>query len=153
MLFSCPICKEKLEIKENFAAVCANRHNFDRAKAGYYHLLLPSGGGVHGDDARMVAARRAFLSAGYYEPLAARVAELAVRLTARGGALLDAGCGEGYYTDRIERALSAAGAGVTVCGFDIAKDAVRRAAGRNPRPWERISSFSQSHHGSSTHCR
>ena len=60
MLFSCPICKEKLEIKENFAAVCANRHSFDRAKAGYYHLLLPSGGGVHGDDARMVAARRAF---------------------------------------------------------------------------------------------
>lgn len=132
MIFCCPICKQKLEIQADKTAKCANRHSFDRAKEGYYHLLLPSGRGVHGDDRRMVDARRAFLSFGHYAPLADLVASYALRLTPRGGTLLDAGCGDGYYTDRIQRGLCAAGAEVAVCGFDISRDAVRRAAKRNP---------------------
>ena len=132
MIFICPICKQKLELFENKIVKCPSGHSFDRAKEGYYPLLLSSGG-MHGDNAQMVEARRAFLSAGFYAPLARRVAALAAELLPPGGTVLDAGCGEGYYTSVIADALASAGSCGQVCGFDISKDAVRRAAKRDPR--------------------
>jgi 23S rRNA (guanine745-N1)-methyltransferase len=57
MIFVCPKCKEKLNICDTGAAVCPNRHSYDRAKEGYYNLLLSRGGGTHGDNAEMVEAR------------------------------------------------------------------------------------------------
>ena len=75
MDFACPKCKEKLLLDGN-TKKCINNHCFDRAKAGYYNLLLGVGGGTHGDKAEMVEARRAFLSRGYYEPLADKLAAL-----------------------------------------------------------------------------
>ena len=43
-------------------------HSFDRAKEGYWHLLPVQNTRTKapGDSREMVAARRAFLSAGYY---------------------------------------------------------------------------------------
>ena len=72
MLFCCPKCGLALEEKGNVTS-CKNGHSFDRAKGGYYNLLLSNKGGVHGDNKDMVLARRAFLGAGYYAPLAERV--------------------------------------------------------------------------------
>ena len=46
--------------------------------------------------------------------------------------LLDAGCGEGYYTDAVRRALPPE-ADALVCGFDISKLAVAAAAKRYPQ--------------------
>ena len=104
MRFICPKCNGKLNIEAS-RCLCASGHCFDKARGGYYNLLLGNVGGVHGDNKEMVLARRAFLSGGYYEPLAKRLASLVLKFTASGGALLDAGAGEGYYTDTIERAL------------------------------------------------
>ncbi len=130
MDFVCPKCKG--EMKE-YGGVCrcALGHSYDRARAGYYNLLLGASGGTHGDNREMVEARCAFLSAGYYAPLAERVAALTVGYTPRGGALLDAGCGEGYYTDLCERALRERDENSRVLAFDISRDAVRFAARRN----------------------
>ena len=128
MNFVCPKCTSPLEVSVDGAARCERGHSFDRARAGYYNLLLTSVGGTHGDNAEMVAARRDFLNTGAYLPLAQRVAALAFEHT-DGGVCLDMGCGEGYYTDIIEKSLSKKG--VEVVGFDISKDAVARAAKRN----------------------
>ncbi len=113
---------------EGGTAKCKNNHSYDRAKAGYYNLLLTNVGGTHGDNREMVEARRDFLDTGAYKPLSDRVAALAVKYIS-GTKLLDIGCGEGYYTDVLENALR--DKGVAVSGFDISRDAVRYAAKRN----------------------
>ena len=130
MDFACPKCKGELALDGN-TKKCKNNHSFDRAKAGYYNLLLGVGGGTHGDNAEMVEARRDFLSRGYYEPLADRLASLVTDRTPRFGAVLDAGCGEGYYTDKIESALRERDLVSNVLAFDISRDAVKYACRRN----------------------
>ena len=51
-----------------------------------------------GDDKGMARARRAFLRRGYYAPMRDELCKLAVELTGPAPAVLDTGCGEGYYT-------------------------------------------------------
>ena len=130
MDFACPKCKSELALDGN-TKKCKNNHCFDKAKAGYYNLLLGVSGGTHGDNAEMVEARRAFLSRGHYEPLANKLAALISELTPKNGCVLDAGCGEGYYTDKLERALFERDATSNVLAFDISRDAVKYAVKRN----------------------
>lgn len=132
MLFICPKCKEKLNIEEG-RAVCSNNHSYDRSRYGYYNLLLGQSGGTHGDNREMVEARRRFLARGFYSKLAERISELMLEYTPQGGLLLDAGCGEGYYTDILERALFLRDSDTQVYAFDISKDAVRAVLKKNPR--------------------
>ena len=127
MDFICPKCLLPL-VCEGGSAKCKNNHSYDRAKAGYYNLLLTNVGGTHGDNREMVEARRNFLDTGAYGPLADKVAELVTKYML-GTRLLDIGCGEGYYTDVIEAALRDKGG--CVSGFDISRDAVKYAARRN----------------------
>lgn len=131
-IFICPKCSGKLSISDK-RAVCELGHSYDEAREGYYNLTLSSKGGSHGDNKDMILARRAFLSAGHYEPLAVRIAELTLEYTAPLATVLDAGLGEGYYTDIIERSLYDRDGDSRVFGFDISKDAVRSAAKRNSR--------------------
>lgn len=132
MRFVCPKCREKLNINDK-TATCSNGHSYDRARGGYYNLLLGNSGGVHGDNKEMVLARRAFLGGGYYEPLVRRLSSLVLEFTPDDGCLLDAGAGEGYYTDLIERALFDQNGKSDVSAFDISKDAVREIAKKNSR--------------------
>ncbi len=125
ILFCCPKCGGELT-EDGASARCSRGHSFDKSKYGYYNLLLSNKGGTHGDNKEMVAARRRFLGAGYYEPLVVRLCELVCKYTPRrGGALLDIGCGEGYYTARLAEALRARDNSIRVAAFDISKDAVR----------------------------
>ena len=94
---------------------------------------MSSRGGVHGDNKEMVLARRAFLSAGYYAPLARYLAFQVMEYTPPCGAVLDAGAGEGYYTDFIERTLRERDGESHISAFDISKDAVREIGKKNPR--------------------
>ena len=132
MRFVCPKCGGKLNIYDKRCA-CDKGHSYDMARGGYYNLLLGSSGGVHGDNREMVLARRAFLGGGYYEPLANRLALRALEFTEKGGCLLDAGAGEGYYTDTVERSIFERDGQSDVSAFDISKDAVREIGKKNPR--------------------
>lgn len=131
MLFICPKCQKALVIKDR-ACVCESSHSYDRAKDGYYNLLLGNGG-THGDNREMVEARRKFLSLGHYRPLADKLSSRVLEKTPTEGVVLDSGSGEGYYTDIAESALFKRDGKTRVFGFDISKDAVKRAAKRNPR--------------------
>ncbi len=130
MKFICPICQRRLAVGERMAAVCPVGHSFDRSREGYYNLLPNASAGNHGDNREMLEARRRFLDTGAYLPLARRVCDAVYALLPQGGAVLDVGCGEGYYTSLVENALDGRG---SVWGFDISKAAVRLAARRNPR--------------------
>ena len=132
MHYICPKCKAEL-CEQSGRAVCQNGHSYDRARQGYYNLLLGGGGGVHGDNREMVEARRNFLSSGYYSPLSDRVSRLVIDNTAPLDRVLDAGCGEGYYTSAVEEALYERDGKTNVLAFDISRDAVRYALRRSSR--------------------
>lgn len=107
---------------------CASGHSFDVAREGYLHLLPVQNKRSRdpGDSKEMVAARRRFLNAGHYQPIAQTVARIA--LAGHGVAsLLDAGCGEGYYLRQLVGAL-APQQRLALIGLDISKWAVQAAA-------------------------
>lgn len=120
----CPVCGAAMRQDASGAGhllCCGTKtHCFDMAKSGYVHLAPRHSGG--GDSREAVRARTAFLSAGYYEVAAEALCELLGRHTPA-GLVVDAGCGEGYYTNRIARTGKYA-----VCGFDLSRDAVDVAA-------------------------
>ena len=131
MKFICPKCKGQLNILGG-SAVCAAGHSYDKSRYGYYNLFLCASGGVHGDNREMVAARSEFLDTDAYLPLAERVAATAAELIDDLGVLLDIGSGEGYYTRHVADALTSASKNACILGFDISKEAVKRAARRVP---------------------
>ena len=130
-LFRCPVCGEALSREERVLR-CKAGHSYDIAKEGYVYLLPPNQkhSAAPGDDKGMAMARRDFLSKGYYAPL---LDALCREIRARCGdapVLLDTGCGEGYYTAGVYRALLEAGKSPRMAGIDISKAALRYAAKR-----------------------
>jgi len=147
--WQCPLCGEPLT--GDTALKCGRNHSFDRAKEGYWHLLPVQSMRTKapGDSKEMVAARRAFLNAGYYGIFGRALGELCLAYGVPTGAdaplhLLDAGCGEGWYDRCIAQAFAQAGRSVQLAGFDIAKPAVRLAAKALPAAKYAVaSSFAQ----------
>ena len=130
-LFRCPLCAAPLERKAG-AYRCPGAHSFDLAKEGYVHLLPPNQkhSALPGDDRDMVLSRRDFLSRGYYKPLLNTICNQLSTLPGERPVILDAGCGEGYYTAGAYQALLAAGKAPRMAGTDISKFALRTAARR-----------------------
>ncbi|QSX31492.1 23S rRNA (guanine(745)-N(1))-methyltransferase [Shewanella cyperi] len=131
-VYQCPLCQLPLAQQANQYS-CAKGHSFDCAKEGYVNLLpvAKKRSKDPGDSREMIQGRRAFLDAGYYEKLSDRINELALTHAPGAGQALDLGCGEGYYSHRLFRAMNAA-APMTLDGLDISRAAVRYGAKRYP---------------------
>lgn len=137
--WKCPNCQSALVPmleQKPYVLRCEHGHSFDVAKQGYVNLLLPQkrGAVLPGDSAEMVRARTAFLDGGYYHTFSDGVNRLvcdtvcAMQLPQP--VILDAGCGEGYYTARLHDALTEKGFMSVCAGFDLSRDAVSHAAKR-----------------------
>lgn len=129
----CPHCGAPLLRKEQ-ALRCPQGHSYDIARSGYCNLLQSARAGEHtGDSREMVLARRQFLDGGYYARLAAGLCRCAERLTEGKTAvnLVDAGCGEGYYTRQLTHSLCQKGRLGCAVGIDISKSATQYAAKRD----------------------
>ena len=128
----CPVCGQLLQQEgKSLACTGARRHCFDMASEGYVNLAPPRAAGG-GDDGGLIAARTAFLEAEHYRPFADRVVSL-MHAHCPAGVLVDAGCGEGYYTNHL------AADGQRVFGFDLSKRGVRHGAKKAAR--EGLSAF------------
>lgn len=131
-ILACPVCGMGLALSEQ-SLKCVNGHTFDVSAKGYANLLMSNDkhSKEPGDNKEMVAARRRFLEKGYYEPLAAGLSEVVASLAAEkrlpSPVILDAGCGEGYYTRYLGSALSNHGINAVITGVDISKDAIKSA--------------------------
>lgn len=129
-IFACPICGERLTPNEK-TFDCANGHSYDIASEGYVYLLPPNKkhSKMPGDDKQMVASRRKFLESGYYSLFSDALNELALKYLPRENpVVLDAGCGEGYYTGKLSEFLISHSLHAGIYGFDISKFAVKAAA-------------------------
>jgi len=122
----CPVCRQPLT-REPHIWRCPAGHCFDEARQGYVNLLTVTEKHSRnpGDTPEQVTARREFLNAGFYAPVAEAVAGEAAALSPR--AVLDAGCGEGYYLGAVQSRLPEA----DCCGLDISRSAVKAAAAQN----------------------
>lgn len=139
-LFRCPLCRQPLTesvFTESQSAYlsCSQQHQFDRAKEGYYHLLPVQfkHSKQPGDAASMIQARRRFLDSGFYQFLQAGICEqlaAIANIDTAAKALLDLGCGEGYYTKAAADAWQKRTSENEVYGVDIAKPAIKYAAKR-----------------------
>jgi 23S rRNA (guanine745-N1)-methyltransferase len=131
MNYLCPICAQPLHQQDKSLA-CEQRHQFDLAKEGYVNLLPVQNKKSKnpGDNKVMMQARREFLDQGFYQPLSDLVNQLAQQALTKitTPAILDLGCGEGYYTHRLAQVMAAQDP--QIAGLDISKSAIRYAAKR-----------------------
>ena len=135
IFWKCPNCSLPL-ILNRTGYTCGNGHSFDRAKQGYCNFLLPNQKNSKdpGDDKEMIDARRKHLENGYYDFLLDEIITVVTQFAndERAGtsetSILDLGCGEGYYLNKLYKALETDAKLVTAKGIDISKVANRRAA-------------------------
>ncbi len=122
----CPVCRQALNLVAN-SWQCEKGHHYDVAKQGYVnlHVVQHKHSKTPGDTPESVLARREFLQAGFYQPLQQVMVELLQQLKPK--AVLDIGCGEGYYTHAMQPWTK------HCVGVDIAKTAVQRAAKLNSK--------------------
>ena len=123
--YICPLCKKALLLTDKTYR-CESNHSFDQAKQGYVNLLPVQfkHSKMPGDNKSMVIARRAFLDKGYYQPLVDMMLTLYKKYGDNHAPLLDAGCGEGFYSHQHNNVHN------DVYGVDIAKETIKIAAKR-----------------------
>jgi len=128
----CPLDKLPLQLNERTWR-CENGHSYDVAKQGYVNLLPVQNKRSKdpGDSKAMVQARREYLNKGYYQPLAQALADTVLAMGSQ--ALLDAGCGEGYYLRYLVEQAEQQGTELSVAALDISKWAVQTAAKQDKR--------------------
>lgn len=131
-IYRCPLCGKEL-IKAERSLKCEHGHSFDISAEGYVHLLPPNrmNSKVPGDSKEMAASRSAFLNKGYYVPLLLELEKTVLKyVSGEEPAVLDCGCGEGYYTASIAKELKNRIPKTKIAGFDISRPSVKRAAKR-----------------------
>ena len=123
-IFACPVCGCEMTVTEDGkSALCLGRNPkgksqcFDFSADGYLSL-----GQTGGDSKEAVRARTLFLEKDYYRPAALAVADAVKRYAGGCRTLIDAGCGEGYYTSLLSQQAE-----MTV-GFDLSRFACAHGA-------------------------
>jgi 23S rRNA (guanine745-N1)-methyltransferase len=121
LIFVCPICKNELVENKKYYS-CSGGHIFDKSKYGYVNLLMSQSSyhKRHGDDKMMALSRRNFLNKGFYDILLQNIISLLKEQLPPYPVILDAGCGECFYTEKISKAFSPC----ETYGIDLSKDAL-----------------------------
>ena len=117
--FACPICQLDLELVGT-SFKCPKGHSFDLAKFGYVNLA-PQIKQSKDYDKENFQNRQLILEAGFYEPILTAIGQKIPTSDAR---ILDIGCGEGYYSRKLQEAYPKA----TFYAFDLSKESVQLAA-------------------------
>lgn len=127
----CPLCRTPFTLQER-TACCEGGHRFDVARQGYLHLAVHGRADKSkaGYDKDMVRRRRETFARGWYAPMRAGVVAAVVAADPGEGAVVDLGCGEGYYTGEVARSLP----GREVVGLDLSKAGVAMAAAADKAP-------------------
>ncbi|MBR2295835.1 MAG: methyltransferase domain-containing protein [Clostridia bacterium] len=122
-LLICPICRLSL-FQLDKALKCERGHSYDFAKSGYINLLSPGkmNNAKAGDSKEMIRARSDFFSCGAYGKINDKICDLVCEFEPQ--VVIDAGSGEGYYTNAVARRAS----GATVIGFDMSKHGCESAS-------------------------
>ena len=137
IILQCPVCRKSL-LNSADGYQCSNNHTFDAAREGYVNVLLAhkKNSKEPGDSKEMIRSRRRFLNLGLYDRISDGINETAAGnlpkpVSGRAFNILDAGCGEGFYLQRLKEFLAQRPGSREYCGVDISKFAVRQATQRD----------------------
>ena len=135
-VLACPVCGGSLQLQDR-SLVCDARHSFDLAKQGYVNLYR--GKPINEYTKESFQERQTILEKGMYAHLLEEICDFLIKTYGQDAAevsgadskpakkvLLDAGCGEGYYTREIAQRL---GAQLDLYGTDLSRDSIQLAAG------------------------
>lgn len=129
VLFSCPVCGKGLTLNER-ALTCAEKHSFDIAKQGYVNLYR--GKPVNEYSKESFQERQQILNKGMYKHILDEICDFLSNKyrdeSCGKKVLIDAGCGEGYYSREIALRLGEK-LKLDIFGADISRDSVKIAAG------------------------
>ena len=123
----CPVCGGGLGLAAaGRSLTCSAGHSFDIARQGYVNLYR--GKPVNEYSKESFRQRQQILEKGMYAHILEEICSFlqAVCGAGRPRLLLDAGCGEGYYTREIAARLG--GCGLDFYGVDLSRDSVQLAA-------------------------
>ena len=123
----CPVCGGGLGLTAaGRSLACSAGHSFDIARQGYVNLYRGKPVNEYSKDS--FRQRQQILEQGMYAHILEEICSFlqAVCGAGRPRLLLDAGCGEGYYTREIAARLG--GCGLDFYGVDLSRDSVQLAA-------------------------
>jgi len=124
-LLRCPLCGGAFSLREK-SFVCEKRHTYDIARQGYVNFVPGQKEMFYKKE--LFESRAKVFEADVYAPVVARLSRAIEQFVPKEpSVLLDAGCGEGYYTKNVCDQMA-----MTRIGFDLSKDAVRLAAKGRP---------------------
>ena len=126
-VLACPVCGGGLGLAAaGRSLACSAGHSFDIARQGYVNLYR--GKPVNEYSKESFRQRQQILEKGMYAHILEEICSFlqAVCGAGRPRLLLDAGCGEGYYTREIAARLG--GCGLDFYGVDLSRDSVQLAA-------------------------
>lgn len=140
-IYKCPVCSKELTKTDN-VFVCGQKHSYDISKQGYVNLLLANQKRTKepGDSKEMIEKREYFLERGYYDTVSDKLNEIISGFIDESPApdddntmnILDLGCGEGFYSAKLRADLEAKKRKqIQLCGIDISKAAIHKAAKRS----------------------
>lgn len=120
-LLRCPLCGGAFSRKDN-SLICERRHCYDIARQGYVNFVPGQKESFYKKE--LFESRAQAFAAGVYAPVVDRLSAVLDEYV--GGScpvMVDAGCGEGYYTKAVcpQREM-------TRIGFDLSKEAIKLAA-------------------------
>lgn len=120
----CPRCSHPFTM-DGASLRCSQGHCYDLSAKGYVNLAPQHNQSKEKYDAELFTSRSRVLEDGFYEPVLDAVsAMLQARYADSPFSLLDAGCGEGYYSRLLAERFSSA----SVIGVDLSRDGIIAAA-------------------------
>ncbi len=123
-ILRCPKCNADMCVDEtSIKCLGARSHCYDISSSGYVNFCPPNKSNG-GDSKAAVRARSAFLNMGYYSTVARAMSDICRKHVGDTAIVLDAGCGEGYYSQFFCRD------GMSVFGIDMSKFATDAASKR-----------------------
>lgn len=138
-LLQCPRCGAPMTLQNQGSFICQKGHCYDLSSKNYVNFVPNQKQAKENYDRELFENRRKVFEDGFYQPLVQALREIIFeRPFSSGGVVLDAGCGEGYYSaGLLESGVRESSAPpLTVLGVDIVRDAVLLAAKRRyPVKW------------------
>lgn len=113
--FCCPLCQSSFSLAAD-GLRCENHHHFDLSRKGMTYFLQHQYKTEY--DKAMFSARRKMIQNGIYQPMLEAVKEC---LPTQDYRLLDVGCGEGSFTQRLQLEQG------TSFGIDVSKEGIQLA--------------------------
>ena len=120
----CPVCSSPLrrgDVKGDIMCCAPHAHHYDLSRSGYLNLNIRGG---QGDLKAAVESRHAFFEDDPYRSVRQAMSAALSHIRLPDGVILDAGCGEGYYTNFV----AALTPDRSVLGMDLSKYAIDTAA-------------------------